>query len=69
MKYHCGHDGCDICGARTCAGTSLKRFGKDILVCDSCIVKALKFAIQISESFGGTIIDPGKQCGQLSRKS
>ena len=54
MKYHCGHQGCDICGARECTGTSLKKYG-DILACLRCV--------QMAETFGGTIIDVGKACG------
>jgi hypothetical protein len=28
MKYHCGHNDCDICGGRECADLSLKKIGE-----------------------------------------
>ena len=63
MKYHCGHQGCDICGARECTGTSLQKYG-DILVCLHCVRLAVKVAVQMAETFGGTIIAVGKVCGK-----
>ncbi len=62
MKYHCGHTGCDICGARECAGTHLEKYG-EYLVCGYCILSAIKFAIHASETFS-TTIDHDKPCGQ-----
>jgi hypothetical protein len=67
MKYHCGHDGCDICGARTCAGASLKQIGR-FLVCPACEILAVSFAVNAAETFGGTIIDPSKPCGPNMEK-
>ena len=63
MKYHCGHDGCDVCGARECDGTHLNRIA-DCKVCTVCISKAIRLAIQVSEQFS-TRIDPGKPCKQV----
>ena len=66
MEYHCGHNGCDICGGRSCAGVELNRYfiGKlTYYACDSCIKKAIKFATSASEEFS-TIIDLNKPCGQ-----
>jgi hypothetical protein len=62
MKYQCGHEGCDICGARECANTKLTKF-QTYHICDWCLVKAIKLAIHVSETFS-TLIDPGKPCGQ-----
>ena len=64
MKYHCGHNGCDICGARECAGTDLRSY-HDCIACDSCVTKAVKFAVNAAETFGGTMIDPARPCGNL----
>ena len=68
MKYHCGHLGCDICGARECNDVKVIRFcnspnASDLLICESCTIRALKFAIQAAETFGGIIIDFDKPCG------
>jgi hypothetical protein len=69
MKYICGHKGCDICGARECAHTSLKHYrahysgrSVDLFVCDDCTIKAIKLAIDVTESFS-TMIDLDKPCG------
>ncbi len=65
MKYNCGHYGCDICGARECAGVSLKRYNIGKITyeaCDICIKKAIKLAVSVSEEFS-TIIDLDKPCG------
>ena len=68
MKYRCGHEGCDICGARKCgsypATYPLEHFGKYI-VCLNCKIIALKIAVEMAETFGGTIIDLDKKCGWL----
>ena len=64
MKYHCGHRGCDICGARECTKVALKKYF-DFIVCDCCLKLALKLAVQMAETFGGTIIDPAKKCGEI----
>jgi hypothetical protein len=61
MKYHCGHYGCDVCGARECAGFELRNVGT-CKVCGYCITKAVKFAIEAAETFS-TYIDPAKPCG------
>lgn len=63
MKYKCGHNGCDVCGGRECAGIILKRFGQ-IIACEYCIPKALKLAIHVAESFT-TFIDLNKPCGKV----
>ena len=65
MRYDCGHDACDICGARRCAGKSLELVGK-CLVCDVCHRKAILLAIRMAEQFGGTIIDVAKPCARLA---
>ena len=62
IKYKCGHGGCDICGARTCAGTDLKHLGK-YDICPYCLNNAIKLAIHVSESFS-TIIDVDKKCAK-----
>ena len=68
MKYHCGHSGCDVCGARECAQEppKLQKFG-NFLVCEWCVNLAVRFAYDAAATFGGTIIDPSKPCG-LRRK-
>lgn len=60
MKYHCGHSGCDVCGARRCDDVLLEHIGP-YLACRPCIEKAVKLAIHVSESFT-TFIDPAKPC-------
>ena len=60
MKYHCGHDGCDVCGARTCAGMVLRRVGT-YLVCDPCNKDAVELAIHVSKRFS-VVIDTAKPC-------
>jgi hypothetical protein len=62
MNYHCGHKGCDICGARVCKGTTLRKFGI-YEVCDSCLQHAVWLAVTCAETFGGAVIDPAKPCG------
>ena len=54
MKYNCGHEGCEICGGRTCAGFKLTYYGK-MAVCEFCIPKAIKFAMEASETFSAQI--------------
>ncbi len=63
MRYNCGHDGCDICGARRCKSSDvrLQKIG-DFLVCESCVRLSVKVAYNMSATFGGTIIDVSKQC-------
>ena len=63
MKYHCGHEGCDICGARVCAGVPIRKIGI-YGVCDSCVLLAVKFAVNAAETFGGTVIEPDKPCAR-----
>lgn len=62
MKYQCGHDGCDICGGRECAGRKLERVG-DFIVCEGCKRTAIKFAYDAACKFGGITIDVSKPCG------
>ena len=66
MIYHCGHKGCDICGVRQCGSSPinfpLEYHGKYI-VCLNCKIVALKIAVEMAETFGGTIIDLAKPCG------
>ena len=62
MKYHCGHNACDICGGRTCMGISLRNSGI-LLVCPACEKMAIHIAYDMSCRFGGTIIDLAKPCG------
>lgn len=68
MIYNCGHRGCDVCGGRECTGLELKKYkriaGDEIIVCFFCTMKALKLAISMAESFGGTVIDVTKPCGR-----
>jgi hypothetical protein len=61
MIYKCGHEGCDICGGRTCAGLGLKIIG-NFIVCDSCIHKSIKISYDMACYFGGTTIDTNKPC-------
>lgn len=68
MKYHCGHFGCDICGARECTGEYLNKLITDCVICSTCIRMAVNFAIRAAETFGGTIIDPSKKCGYTKDK-
>ena len=66
MKFHCGHEGCDICGARECGSASynfpLEHHGKYV-ACLNCKIIALKIAVEMAEIFGGTIKDLYKKCG------
>ena len=68
MKYHCGHEGCDICGARQCTGAILHQ-SRAFIVCDRCEREAVSIVVGLSERLGETIIDPSKDCGKLSVKS
>lgn len=61
MKFHCGHEGCDICGGRTCSQISLKRVG-EFKVCEFCIGRSVKFAYEAACRFGGAI-DSDNPCG------
>jgi hypothetical protein len=65
MIYHCGHKGCDICGARECDPRMRVRLTKyhDYLTCDVCVRLAVKFAYEVAATFGGSEIDPAKPCG------
>ena len=74
MKYNCGHKGCDICGGRECAGQELKpgrnlKPYNDLIICDYCLMLALRYAIRAAETFGGTIIDVNKPCGKSAREN
>ncbi len=65
MKYNCGHEGCDICGARVCGQASISRHeyaGVKYSVCKHCLPLAVKTVVDMAETFGGTIIDPAKPC-------
>lgn len=66
MKYRCGHEGCDVCGSRECAGTTLWRYG-DVKACYGCIEKAIRLAIRATEEFS-THIDLSKPCCSLSKE-
>jgi hypothetical protein len=68
MKYDCGHEGCDICGARRCTGADLEKIHdpmsrEPMYVCDSCLSRAVRYAIDAAETFGGIYIDQSKPCG------
>lgn len=67
MRYNCGHDGCDICGARSCADAHLRVIGKNT-VCESCLNTAVTFAVNAAETFGGCCIDVSRKCGNDERK-
>ncbi len=62
MTNRCTHDRCDICAGRTCDGTYPDRFG-EYLACEMCVGIAIKFAYDAACTFGGTIIDTSKPCG------
>lgn len=66
MKYHCGHEGCDICGARNCRGNEkLEKIthGQAVYcVCRSCLSWSVKFVYDAACHLGGTVIDPAKAC-------
>lgn len=62
MKYQCGHNGCDICGGRECAGLTLQRIDK-YMICEYCLNKAVETAYEMACRFGGAIIDVSKPCG------
>ena len=72
MKYQCGHNGCDLCGASQCG-----KYGRNLTlriffsyqVCDACIGLAVKFAYNAAATFGGTVIDVSKPCGNLTPPS
>jgi len=61
MKYHCGHDGCDICGIRSCANAVLRKVGQ-YLVCMVCERVAVDFAVEAAGRFGGVTIDLAEPC-------
>lgn len=65
MKYHCGHNGCDVCGARGCADVLLEHI-EDYLVCKRCVYQAVKLATYVAQTFS-SIIDPARPCGYLER--
>jgi hypothetical protein len=69
MRYDCGHDGCDVCGTRACKrDVTLHKYQLfnphqyEVLICDWCLKKAVKLAVQMSETFGGVMIDLQKPC-------
>ena len=66
MKYHCGHNGCDVCGAGECRGANLKHFGI-YTICTGCLATAVKVAVNMAETFGGCMIDASRKCGDVSR--
>jgi len=69
VKYHCGHLGCDICGARHCSDVTLMLINfNEFEVCEACARLAVKIAVDMAETFGGTIIDPAKPCGNITTK-
>ena len=63
MRYDCGHEGCDLCGGRTCTGNNLKEYGGHILACRLCVDRALKFTLQASQTFS-VFIDEREPCGR-----
>ncbi len=64
MIYNCGHRGCDVCGRRECDPLpTMKRYW-EYTICEYCLKKAIKLAISMAESFGGTVIDVAKPCGK-----
>ncbi len=73
MKYHCGHLGCDVCGARECGPYGFKLRNIDcgrmgtIYLCRSCESKAAVLAVTAAQDFGGTMIDPAKPCGNKQK--
>ncbi len=70
MKYQCGHEGCDVCGAAECCHYTLRRVltAKGMCsICLSCERKAVLFAVEAVETFGGAIINPAaRKCGEGS---
>ena len=62
MKYGCGHEGCDICGTRTCMGMDLASYG-EFKVCRVCTRSAIKFAIHALEELS-VRPDRTKPCGR-----
>ena len=68
MRYQCGHEGCDVCGSRTCATmVDLRQVG-NYKICEFCLRLAVKVAVNMAETFGGTFIDTAKPCGYTKRK-
>lgn len=69
MTYQCGHYGCDICGMSQCGRQgrhlTLRRY-YSYQVCEFCIGQAVKFAYDAAATFGGTVIDVSKPCGNLT---
>ena len=66
MKYHCGHTGCDVCGASECRGANLKHFGNNV-ICTSCLATAVRVSIEMAATFGGCMIDASRKCGDVLR--
>jgi hypothetical protein len=66
VKYHCGHSGCDICGARMCKNDLLlepvRYMTLNFLICHPCLSWAVNFAYTAACRLGGTILDPSKPC-------
>ncbi len=65
MIYNCGHKGCDVCGRRECdlILNKIKSYW-EYNICEYCLKKAIKLAIDMAESFRGTIIYMAKPCGK-----
>ena len=69
MLYNCGHAGCDICGGRRCERPSItlqkfERGSQAFLICQGCLIAAIKFAYDAACTFGGTIINVDAACGK-----
>jgi len=61
-RARCGHLMCDICGTRSCDDGCIRQFGR-IAACSSCVRRCVQFSYEAACTFGGTIIDTSKPCG------
>lgn len=72
MKFDCGHDGCDICGRRTCEGQSLNVVGRTpkgtprFLICEYCEVRAVEIIIRICSTFAASF-ERADPCGRAPK--
>ena len=70
MRYHCGHEGCDVCGARTCGEYPPKltaTYGGEmgvLVLWQHCISRAAQLAVRMAREFAGITIDPARTCGR-----
>lgn len=68
MKYQCGHSACDLCGGhRRCDPNAgqLQNIS-NLLVCNFCLNRAVRFTYDVACRFGGTVIDITKPCARPS---